>query len=312
MKILVTGGAGFIGSNLVRALCTLGHEVVVLDDLSSGEINDLDDLKGRFEFIKGSVSNFSLLEKICKGCDIIYHLAAVASVKRCNDDCLGTHLINLTGTLHVLEAARKQHVGQVVFASSSAIYGETHTLNNEAQFPHPMSTYAHQKLSSEGYCVLFSRLYGLNTVCLRFFNVYGPGQRSSSEYAAVIPKFISAFNSNGSIIIYGDGLQCRDFVYVGDVVNALLACKKKLFNGEIINVASGTSTSILSLFYTLKKIFALDIPVSFTPKVMGDIVSSCADISKAQKVISYTPSISLDVGLKNTVDWFSSRNKRNE
>lgn len=303
MKYAVTGGAGFIGSHLSEALAEAGHEVLIIDDLSSGKIGNIAHLtpKETVTFIQGSITGFDLLQKQFQGVDGVFHQAAFVSVPRSIKDPLLNHTINITGTLNVLLAAREAGVKKVVFASSAAVYGNLPELPKREDMPvDPQSPYALAKLTGEYYCRLFSELYGLKTAALRYFNVYGPRQDPSSDYAAVIPKFIHRLKNGRPPVIYGDGEQTRDFVFVKDVVQANIKAMDSDAQG-IFNVASGVQISVNDLATTLSRLFGFSgIPVR-APGRAGEVKFSVADISKAGKSFTFHPEYSLDSGLKNSV-----------
>ena len=314
-KIVVTGGAGFIGSNLVHALTKvdLNNEVVVIDNLSAGRIENIQGLidNKKIEFIKSSITDLVLLQKIFRGVDFVFHQAAVASVPKSVEDPITTHNVNVTGTLNVLLAARDNDVKKVVFSSSCAVYGnpsEEQLPLKETTLPHPLSPYAASKLMGEYYCNVFSEVYDLPTVCLRYFNVYGPRQDPDGEYAAVIPKFINRIKEDKPLTIYGDGKQTRDFVFVDDVVNAnILLAKKEETESKIFNVASGNDISINDLS---ESIIEMDnaqnknIEILYEDFQPGDVRYSFADISKI-KMMGFESSCSFKEGLGKTNDYFS-------
>ncbi len=309
MKYIVTGGAGFIGSHLTDALAG-SHEVVVIDNFSSGKSENLDQVRDRVTCIEGSIQNLPLLEEVFSGADGIFHLAAIASVARSVDDPVATHETNLTGTLNVLLAARDCGVKKVVFSSSSAVYGDEPTLpKRENMPPVPLSPYAVSKLAGEYYCGVFSPLFGVKTVSLRYFNVFGPRQDPQSEYAAVIPKFITRLLNHQAPVIFGDGKQTRDFVYVKDVVQANLLAMKSTKTGTF-NVGSGVSMDLTTLAHTLAKIMDVAIPPLYEKPRSGDIRDSVSDISSVKKILGYQARYSLDRGLAETIDWF--RDKKTE
>ncbi|MDD1679428.1 MAG: SDR family oxidoreductase [Methanomicrobiales archaeon] len=305
MKYLITGGAGFIGSHLVEALAQT-HEVVILDDLSSGKTENIRALEGsnRATFVRGSIRDLPLLNEILKGVDGVFHQAAVTSVPRSVADPARTNETNIGGTLNILIAARDGGVRKVVFASSSSVYGDTPTLpKREDMIPHPQSPYAVSKITGEYYCQVFSRLYGLPTVCLRYFNVFGPRQDPQSDYAAVIPKFITRMLQGAPPIIYGDGLQTRDFTYVRDVVQANM----QAMNGDavgIYNIACGARINLLDLASIIREEVRSSVTPVFQPSRPGDVRDSLADISAAQEALGYRPRFTLQSGLRETIAWY--------
>jgi nucleoside-diphosphate-sugar epimerase len=299
MKYIVTGGAGFIGSHIVEAI-EGSHEVVVIDNFSSGKRANLSGLKN-VHCIEGSICDLHLLKEAFSGADGIFHLGAIASVARSVDDPVATNSTNLTGTLNVLLAARDCGVKKVVFSSSSAVYGDEPTLpKREDMPPGPLSPYAVSKLAGEYYCKVFFELYCLKTVSLRYFNVFGPRQDPLSEYAAVIPKFITRLLNHQSPLIFGDGKQTRDFVYVKDVVQANLLAMQSLKTGTF-NIGSGESIDLNTLARTLAEIMDTDIPPLYEKPRSGDIRDSVSDISAVKKCLGYRTHYSLDKGLAETI-----------
>jgi len=303
MKYVITGGAGFIGSHLAEALA-MDHEVVVIDDLFSGKQENIAHIP--VKFVEGSVTDFSLLKQIFEGSDGIFHEAAITSVPRSVKDPLPTNETNITGTLNVLLAAKEMNVRKVVFASSSSVYGDTPVLPKTENMPlNPMSPYGVSKLTGEQYCKIFSELYGLKTVSLRYFNVFGPRQDPQSEYSAVIPKFITRILKNESPVIYGDGKQTRDFTYVKDVVQANIKAMESNIEG-IFNVAYNQQISLISLASLIMELTGLTVPILFEPERPGDIRDSLADISCIQNQIGYNPQYSVKSGLMETIKWYQS------
>jgi len=310
--VLVTGGAGFIGSHLVETLLQQGYQVRVIDNLLTGKKENLNFVKDlnlppeTFEFIEGDIRDMNMCERVMQGVSYVLHQAALPSVPRSVEDPFTTNEINITGTLNLLIAAQKAGVKRFVYASSSSAYGDQAVSPKvETLPPQPLSPYAVAKLGGEYYCQVFYKVYGLETVALRYFNVFGPRQDPESLYAAVIPKFISAFMRGESPHIYGDGEQTRDFTYVQDVVNAnLLAMKASGVGGEVFNIARGESISINYLAQEIKTIMHSDITPIHTDPRPGDIRHSLADIEKAKKMLGYTPTMDLKTGLKATVDYF--------
>lgn len=303
---LVTGGAGFIGSNLSETLVNDGHKVRVLDNLSTGKEENLKDLDGRIEFMKGDIRERAALEKAVKGVDYVIHLAALGSVPRSVEDPATTHDVNVTGTLNVLNAARGAGAKRVVYASSSSAYGDTPTLpKREDMFPTPQSPYAVSKLSSEYYCKVFHRVYGLETVSLRYFNVYGKRQNPDSQYAAVIPRFISSLLKGESPVIYGDGEQSRDFTFVEDCNQAnIKACFAAGCAGEVFNIGYGARTTINELFRKIKKEVGSALEPAYAVARRGDVKHSLADITRAKQALSYEPEFQIDSGIQKTVLWY--------
>lgn len=308
-KVIVTGGAGFIGSNLVDEL-SKQHSVTVVDDLSTGKMENIAHLKN-IDFILGSITDLGLLKRAFEGAEYVFHLAALPSVQRSVDDPLASNAANIDGTLNVLLAARDCGVKKVIYASSSAVYGDEPTLpKREDMMPGPMSPYAVGKITGEYYARVFSELYGLRTVCLRYFNVYGPRQDPASEYSAVIPIFISRILAGKAPVIFGDGNQTRDFAFVRDVVRAnILSMEQEQAEG-VFNIACGKRTSLNHLAGIIMEILGLEAELIHEKPRPGDIQDSLADISAARNELGYEPEYDLMSGLKETVDWFGGRQRK--
>jgi len=306
--IIITGGAGFIGSNLVRALEKY-NTVKVIDNLSTGYLKNIKDLinNTKIEFIKGNITNLNFLQKTFKDVDYVFHLAAIPSVPRSIINPIKSNHANINGTLNVLIAAKDNNVKKVIYSSSSSVYGDTPTLpKKEDMKPCPLSPYAVSKLTSEYYCQVFTEVYYLPTICLRYFNVYGPHQDKKSEYAAVIPKFITSVLNNNSPVIFGDGKQTRDFTFVKDAVNAnILAAKSK--ETGVFNIAYGKRISINKLAKSIMNIIGKQIKPKYTTPRSGDIRHSLADISKAKRKLEYIPKIEIKEGLEETITWFQKQ-----
>ncbi|NYE56951.1 SDR family oxidoreductase [Carboxydothermus ferrireducens] len=304
-KFLVTGGAGFIGSHIVERLVRDGAEVVVLDDLSSGKEENLSEVLDKITFIKGDVRDLDLLRNIVEDVDYIFHEAAMASVPASIDDPLKCHEVNVTGTINVLLAAKENGVKRVVYAASSAVYGNNETLpKKEDMYPEPLSPYAVSKYAGELYLQVFTRIYGIEAVGLRYFNVYGPKQDPNSQYAAVIPKFIDALLKGMPPTIYGDGLQTRDFIFIDDVVEAnMLALTARGASGKVFNIACGERITLNRLYKVIKEIIGVDIEPVYAEARVGDVRDSLADISLARNILGFEPKVSLEEGLKKTVEW---------
>jgi len=306
--IIVTGGAGFIGSNLVRALEKY-NTVKVIDNLSTGYLKNIKDLinNTQIEFIKGNITNLNFLQKTFKDVDYVFHLAAIPSVPRSIINPIKSNHANINGTLNVLIAAKDNNVKKVIYSSSSSVYGDTPTLpKKEDMKPCPLSPYAVSKLTSEYYCQVFTEVYYLPTICLRYFNVYGPHQDKKSEYAAVIPKFITSVLNNNSPVIFGNGKQTRDFTFVKDAVNAnILAAKSK--ETGVFNIAYGKRISINKLAKSIMNIIGKQIKPKYTTPRSGDIRHSLADISKAKRKLEYIPKIEIKEGLEETITWFQKQ-----
>jgi nucleoside-diphosphate-sugar epimerase len=302
-KYLVTGGAGFIGSHLVEELLRRGESVRIADDFSTGRRENVPD---GIEVVEGHLADAALAARAVAGCDYVLHEAAIPSVPRSVKDPLTSHRANVDATVAVLVAARDAGVRRVVFAGSSSVYGNAPTLPKyESMAPMPLSPYALQKLASEQYCQLFTALYGLETVTTRYFNVFGPRQQPGSPYSGVISLFVEALASGRAPHIHGDGGQTRDFTYVADVVRGVLACcERPNVAGEVINVAAGGRISLLDLIQTLQGIFGTDLEPTFGPTREGDVRDSQADISKARRLLDFEPAVTLEEGLRRTVEWY--------
>lgn len=308
-KYLVTGGAGFIGSHLVETLLKAGHIVRVLDDFDTGKRENISHFSGELQIIEGSIVDREILRSAMEGIDYVLHQAARGSVPRSVEDPVGTHEANITGTLNVLLAARDAGVKRVVAASSSSVYGETPSLpKKETMTPTPKSPYAVSKLTAEYYCNTFYHVYGLETVALRYFNIYGPRQNPNLQYAAVVPIFINNMLQDRPCIVYGDGEQTRDFTYVEDCVKAnLIACKTPGIAGGVYNIACGKQTSINQLFHLLKEILGSDAIPTYEPARAGDVKYSYAAIKKAKTEMQFKPDYRLKKGLKKTVQWYKKQ-----
>lgn len=303
---LVTGGAGFIGSHLVHRLVSEGHRVRVLDNLSEGRRENLTEVMEAIEFLVGDLRDRAVVRRAVAGVEYVLHQAALRSVPRSVADPFATHDVNVTGTLSLLLAARDAGVRRVVFASSSSVYGAVSELPlRESQKPRPLSPYAASKLAGESYCQVFTTLYQVETVCLRYFNVFGPRQDPTSEYAAVIPRFILAALTNAPLEIHGDGLQSRDFTYVDNVVEAnLLAATTPGIAGEIFNVGGGQRFSVLEIKAQLEEILGKPLAAYHTPARAGDVRHTQADLTKARERLGYCPQISFRDGLEKTLQYF--------
>ena len=307
MRVLVTGGAGFIGSNLVDELLGRGDDVVVLDNFASGRRERLAEFGSRVRLVEGDLRSYERVHAATRNVELVFHIGALPSIQRSIQDPLTTNAVNVDGTLNVLLAARDESVRRVVFASSSSIYGDAPGLPRvETQAPAPIAPYAVAKLAAESYCRAFWRVYSLETVCLRYFNVFGPRQDPTSEYAAAVPRFITRALRGEAPVIYGDGEQRRDFTYVGDVVQGtLLAGSAEGVGGETFNLAAGQSRSVNELAETVARIVGDELASVYVAARPGDIRDSAADIEKAEKMLGYRPGISFDDGLRATVDFFA-------
>ncbi|HVH54857.1 MAG TPA: SDR family oxidoreductase [Vicinamibacterales bacterium] len=302
---LVTGGAGFIGSHLTEELVRRGHTVRVADSLITGKRANLDHVPAA-EFREGDLANLDFAHSVVKGCDYVLHQAAIPSVPRSVQDPVTSNRANVDGTLNVLVAARDARVKRVVFAGSSSAYGNAATLPKREDMPSsPLSPYALQKVVAEQYLQMFTRLYGLETVSTRYFNVFGPRQDPSSPYSGVISVFATALLENRSPTIYGDGEQTRDFTYVANVVDGVLrACEAQGASGEVINVATGGRISLNELFAVMKNIVGATVDPVYAELRPGDVRDSQADIRKAKEILGYQPAISFEEGLKRTIEWY--------
>ena len=304
--VLVTGGAGFIGSHLVDELLSKGCSVRILDNFESGKPDNISHVKERVELFKGNISDIDVVKEAVKDVDHVFHLAAFGSAPESVNKPFEVNKINVTGTLNILTSSRDSDVKRIIIASSASVYGGiSESPKKETMIPVPLTPYAVSKLASEFYSEAFYHVYGLESVNLRYFNVFGPRQRPDSEYAAVIPRFIKTLMRNEKPIIYGDGEQTRDFVFVKDVVNAnILSMETKKLGHLRLNIASGKQTSINSLLVLLNKIMKKDITPIHKNSQPGDPKTSMADISLANEKIEYSPKYSMEEGLNTTVDWF--------
>ena len=304
MKVLVTGGAGFIGSHLVRALLERGDRVGVLDNFASGRRSNLDELAGDIELVEGDLRSYERVHAAMNGVELVFHQGALPSVPRSVQDPLTTNEVNVGGTLNVLLAARDEGARRVVFASSSSVYGDADGFpRDETQRPQPLSPYGVAKLAAESYCRAFWQVYGLETVSLRYFNVFGPRQDPQSQYAAVVPRFIARLLEGQAPVIYGDGNQSRDFTYVGNVVAGnLLAASASGVAGEVLNVATGGSLTVNELSSAIQEILGTEIEPTYEPARVGEVERSAADISRATRLLGYTPAHNVEEGLVTTID----------
>lgn len=306
-KYLVTGGAGFIGSHLTRELAGRGHEVVVLDNLSTGRKENIGDVLERVTFVEGSITDLDTVVECCQGVDCVFHQAALPSVPRSVKDPLMSDEHNVGGTLRVFWGAHQSGVRRVVFAASSSVYGDTEELpKHEGMQPRPMSPYAVNKRVGELYGAVFNNLYGLSTIGLRYFNVFGPRQDPESQYAAVVPKFITRFLDGKPPVIHGDGLQSRDFTFVQNVVEAnIAACEARPeAGGRSYNVALGGRITVKDLCLRIRDLTGATIEPQFDASRPGDVRHSQASIELAREYLGYTGRISLDEGLQRTVAWY--------
>lgn len=308
-NVLVTGGAGFIGSNLTEELLKRGHVVRVLDDFSTGKRENLifDVKYPSLKVIEGDIRDLLTCQKAVEGMEYVFHQGALPSVQRSVEDPETSNAVNVGGTLNILLAARGKGVKRVIYASSSSVYGDTPTLpKHEEMATNPLSPYALQKYVGEHYCRLFYQLYGLETISLRYFNIFGPKQDPNSLYSAVIPKFIDALVQERPPVIFGDGEQSRDFTYIENVVQAnLLAMSAEHLHGEAINIACGKRISLNQLLNVLEEILGSKISPLYQESRKGDVKHSLADIRKGKEIVGYEPTVGVEIGLKKTADFFS-------
>lgn len=314
---VVTGGAGFIGSHLVRELISKGYRITILDDLSSGKMENIEELlkqpqkESAIRFVQDSITRLPVLQELFHGVDYVFHMAAIASVPKSVNDPISSHEVNLTGTLNVLQAAKENSVRKVVYISSSAVYGDTPVLpQHEGMMPAPQSPYAVTKVAGEYYCRVFKEVYDLDTAGLRFFNIYGPRQDPNSEYAAVIPKFIIKVLDGKAPVIFGTGEQTRDFVFVRDAVNAVILAAESDAAG-IYNIGVGTTITIDDLARMVIKVVGKDLEPIYQESRTGDILHSLSDISRA-RTFGYSPRFSLEEGLEETVRYYSKQSVTQE
>lgn len=309
-KYLVTGVAGFIGSNIAHALIQSGEEVRGIDDFSHGRWENVADIIKRVDFREADITDKYAIRSACDGMDYVLHQAALGSVPRSLSDPLATNKANVAGTLSVLEAAREAGVKRVIYASSSSVYGNTATLPKREHMPlNPISPYAVSKCAGELYCQSFYNVLGIETICLRYFNVFGPRQHPTSQYAAVIPKFIRQMLNGERPTIFGDGAQSRDFTFVDNVVSAnLLACQAPAHKacGRTFNIAAGKNFSLNELYSLLQQITGCTTPPSYAPERDGDVHDSLADTTEARQALGYTTLVEFQEGLRNTVEWYKS------
>ena len=306
MRYLVTGGAGFIGSHTVDELVRRGHGVVVLDDLSSGKEENLAEVRSKITFMKGSITDLEAVQRAMHQAEYVIHLAARTSVPRSVKDPIDTNRINVEGTLNVLVAARDNRVKRVVFAASSSAYGETPTLpKKESMQTLPISPYGVSKYAGELYAQSFGRCYGLENVCLRYFNIFGPRQDPDSPYSGVLSRFAAAFLQDERPVVFGDGEQTRDFTYVDNAVQAnLLACEAPGASGFVFNVGTGDRYSLNQTLEILRGLSARKLPAKYEPAREGDIRDSQADISAARELLGYEPTVRFVEGLERTYEWY--------
>ena len=306
MRYLVTGGAGFIGSNTVDELLRRGQSVTVLDDLSAGKEENLAGVRSKIDFVRGSITDPDTCAKAVRGADYVIHLAARTSVPRSVKDPVETNRINIDGTLNVLVAARDAKVKRLVYAASSSAYGETPTLPKvETMQATPLSPYGVTKYVGELYAQVFGRVYGLENVCLRYFNVFGPRQDPTSQYSGVLSRFSLALLEGAQPQVYGDGEQSRDFTYIENVVDLnLRACEAAGASGRVFNGGTGARITLNQVLKTLGKIAGKDVTAKYEPARTGDILHSQADITEARKVLGYEPKVNFEQGLRRTWEWY--------
>jgi UDP-glucose 4-epimerase len=308
MKVLVTGGAGFIGSHIVDALVARGHQPVVYDNLCSGNLRNLKGVLDRIEFVEADIRDLESLLEASRNCELAFHLAAMVSVPQTVEDPLESCQINEAGTLNLFEACKRNGTRRVVFSSSCAVYGDAPGLPKREDMPaKPPSPYAVQKLAGEHYAIVYNSLYGLETVCLRYFNVFGPRQDPSSPYSGVISIFMTKAARKEAPVIYGDGCQTRDFIFVADVVQAnLLASETPEAAGHVFNIGNGAQVSVNRLWEMICEAEGIRIAPEYAPPRSGDILESEADIASARKILGFSPRHSVPVGLKTTSKWYAA------
>jgi UDP-N-acetylglucosamine/UDP-N-acetyl-alpha-D-glucosaminouronate 4-epimerase len=304
---LVTGGAGFIGSNIASALAAAGARVRVIDDLSTGYLQNLDEIRGDLDFVEGSLADEESLRKALEDVELVFHEAAIPSVPRSVENPRQTHIASVDSTFSLLLSAREKNVRRIIYAASSSAYGDQPTLPKiESMLPEPLSPYAVAKLVGEHYCQVFTRVYGLETISLRYFNVFGPRQDPSSHYSGVISRFVSDLLSNERPVIYGDGEQSRDFTYIDNVVDAnLKAAETTKGIGQVMNIANGERVTLNQLLAELKDLTGKpDVVADYKDPRAGDVRHSLADISRARDLLGFEPRIDLRTGLQHTIDWW--------
>jgi len=306
MRYLVTGGAGFIGSNIADELVRRGHKVVVLDDLSAGKESNPADVRSKIDLRVGSITDLAAVQSACNGADYVIHLAARTSVPRSVQDPIGTNFVNIDGTLNVLVAARDAKVRRIVFAASSSAYGETPTLPKTETMPaDPISPYGITKYVGELYAKVFGRVYGLENACVRYFNVFGPRQDPSSQYSGVLSRFMLAVIEGQQPVVFGDGEQSRDFTFIENIVDETLrACEAQGASGMVFNGGTGARITLNQVLKSLEKLSGKKIQAKYDPPRTGDIRDSQADISLAEKVLGYKPLVHFEEGLQRTWEWY--------
>ena len=305
---LVTGGAGFIGSHIVRRLLEKGRNVRVLDDFSTGKRANLAEIEGQIELVEGSICDVAAVKRAMTDVEVVFHLAARASVPRSVEQPLPAHEVNVTGTVNVLMAAREAGARRLVYSASSSAYGDTPVMPKKVDMcPQPLSPYAVSKLAAEHYCACWSHVYGLQTVSLRYFNVFGPRQDPHGAYAAVIPAFVSRMLKGERPVVYGDGEQSRDFCYIENVVNAnMLGAEVEEVHGEVVNVACGERTTLNEILRDLNRLLGTNVEAVYEPTRAGDVRHSLADIAYTKQVLGYEPKIMFAEGLERSIEWYKA------
>lgn len=305
---LVTGGAGFIGSHIVHRLLEKGRPVRVLDDLSTGKHENLREVAARIDFVEGDIRDVPTVERCLRGVEVVFHLAARASVPRSVAEPRPAHEINVTGTLNLLIAAEEAGARRFVYSASSSAYGDTPTMPKKVDMrPQPLSPYAATKLAAEDYCAVWAHVYSLPTVSLRYFNVFGPRQDPYGPYAAVIPAFVSRMLKGQPPIIYGDGEQSRDFCFIENVVNAnMLAAEVPAVHGEVVNVACGEQTTLNEIVADLNKLLGTNVKPVYEPARPGDVKHSLADITETKRLLGYEPRVMFPEGLRRSIEWYKA------
>ena len=306
---LVTGGAGFIGSHIASSLASSGARVRILDDLSTGHLENIEEIGGEVDFVQGSVADVAVLDKVLEDVELVFHEAAIPSVPRSIENPRQSHIASVDGTFSLLLAARDRKVRRLVYAASSSAYGDQPTLpKREEMLPDPLSPYAVAKLVGEYYCQVFARVYGLETVALRYFNVFGPRQDPGSQYSGVVSRFISMLLKNERPVIYGDGEQSRDFTYIDNVIEANLgAAGAKDVSGTVFNVANGERVTLNQLLAALKELTGRsEVTAEYRDSRIGDVRHSLADTTRARQLLGYEPRVGLREGLAKTIDWWKS------
>ncbi len=310
--VLVTGGAGFIGSHLATRLVELGHKVRILDNLSTGHSKNMAHLEGKVELLEGDLRDAAVCGKACRGVEFVFHEAAMGSVPKSIDDPQTSHDVNINGTFNLLRAAAEAKVRRVIYAGSSSVYGDSaESPKHEGIIPQPLSPYAVQKLVGEYYCSVFAKCFGVDTMTLRYFNVFGARQDPASQYAAAIPAFVTAILRGESPVVYGDGEQSRDFTYIDNVVDGnMLAMKAERTGGVAVNVACGGEITINDVIAAINRSLRTNIKARYVAPRAGDVRHSCADIRLAQKLLSFKPKVTFEDGLRKSIDFYRKTEPR--